>query len=109
MLRAQYSRISNFRPQSLARFKIYDIFYNSRCAKIADFGGKLTCTDFKVPFGRGGAFLLGHESGRCSVHVNVQLLGKGGDSLCPPIIVCSHLRGSKGPLCLFGLLSHHFS
>lgn len=57
----------------------------------------------------GGAFILGHESGWCSVHVNVQLLGKGGDSLCPPIIVCSHLRGSKGPLCLFGLLSHHFS
>lgn len=107
MLAAQYSRISNFRPQSLARFKIYDIFYNSRCAKIADFGGKLTWTSkFHLA---GGAFILGHESGRCSVHVNVQLLGKGGDSLCPPIIVCSHLRGSKGPLCLFGLLSHHFS
>lgn len=56
MLAAQYSRISNFCTQNLVRFKIYDIFYNSRCAKIADFGGKLTCMDFKVPFGRRGFY-----------------------------------------------------
>lgn len=98
MLAAQYSRISNFRPQSLARFKIYDIFYNSRCAKIADFGGKLTWTSkFHLA---GGAFILGHESGRCSVHVNVQLLGKVGTACVPPLLSARIYVGPRAH-CVF--------
>ena len=56
MLAALNLPIFNFLPESLESFKMYDIFHNSHCAQIVDFGGKLTCIDFKVLTGRGGFY-----------------------------------------------------
>lgn len=112
MLGAQKSRISTPHPPTPRRarrdLKFMTYFTTGAVLELQTLAVNWPARTSKFHLA-GGAFILGHESGWCSVHVNVQLLGKGGDSLCPPIIVCSHLRGSKGPLCLFGLLSHHFS
>lgn len=103
-----------FLCRPLTQFQMYDTYFSRCCAKIAIFGGKLTQIYFKVQSGW-GAFILGHESARCSVHVNVQLWVKV-EAACalPPLPPLPHYRlvaftWSKSPLCLFRLLSHHFS